>query len=81
MYRDIPSDFRDRPHRWWYNLLVLLRIQAIKPVCCEKFRRPGVMLACKGCAVRYDKNSSGGFYRFLARIARSRHKKISIPPR
>ncbi len=80
MYNDLPADFRDRPHRWFYNLLVLLRIQTVKQVCCEKFRREGVMQACKGCATRYDKQSSNKWYRFLGRIARLRPLK-AIPPK
>jgi hypothetical protein len=79
MYNPLPHDFRDRPHRWWYNLLVFLKIQTVKPVCCEKFRKEGVMQACKGCATRYDKQSSDGFYRCLGRHARMRVPKTALP--
>jgi len=78
-YNKLPPDFRDRPHRWFFNLLVLLRIQTVKPVCCEKFRKPEIMQACKGCATRYDKQSSNGFYRCLGRIAKPRPAKPVIP--
>ncbi|MCC6563942.1 hypothetical protein IT087_03545 [Candidatus Uhrbacteria bacterium] len=79
----LPSDFRDRPHRWFWNLLVFLRIRQVKAVCCESFRKPlkgrdpstslGMTgVACKGCATLYDKESSSWFYRSLARIAKRR---------
>jgi hypothetical protein len=72
MYNDLPTDFRDRPHRWFYNLLVLLRIKQVKAVCCESFRKEGKMRACKGCATVYDKQSVNPLYRFIAKYAKTR---------
>ncbi len=68
----LPPDFRDRPHRWFWNLLVLLRIRQVKVTCCESFRKEGKMRACKGCATLYDTQSPSWFYRSLARIAKRR---------
>jgi hypothetical protein len=72
MSNPLPPDFRDRPHRWFWNLLVLLRIRKVKAVCCESFRNPEKMRACQGCATLYDKNSSSWWYRFIARHAKRR---------
>ncbi len=72
MYNALPPDFRDRPHRWYYNLLVLLRIQTVKPACCLKYKKEGVQQACKGCSLRYDKQSTSAIYRLLSRIAKPR---------
>ncbi|MFA5935602.1 MAG: hypothetical protein WC787_01990 [Patescibacteria group bacterium] len=71
----LPSDFRDRPRvqRWWINLLVLLRIKAVKTECCESFRKKD--FACKGCRTLYDKDSSSWVYRFLARHAKYREPR------
>jgi hypothetical protein len=72
----LPPDFRDRPHRWFWNILVALRIHPVKQACCEKFRKPEIMQACKGCATRYDKQSTSMFYRFIARRAKVRAPKV-----
>lgn len=68
----LPPDFRDRPHRWFWNIMVALRIRPVKQVCCESFRKEGKMRACKGCATLYSPDSSSLFYRTLFRFARKR---------
>lgn len=74
MRTPLPSDFIDRPRlmRWWINLLVILQIKQVKVTCCESFRKEGKMVACKGCATRYDTNSTSWVYRWIARIAKRR---------
>jgi hypothetical protein len=72
MYKKLPADFRDRPHRWYWNILVFLGLKEVKAVCCESFRKPEKMRACKGCATRYDKESASPFYRFIAKHAKIR---------
>ena len=75
----LPTDFRDRPRleRWWINVLILLRIRTIKRVCCESFRNPQKMMACKGCATLYDPNSAHWFYRLAARVGKLRGASAS----
>jgi|GEM_PF-2097471 len=83
----LPADFRDQPkrQRWWINILVLLHLQPIKPVCCEKFRKQVKVshaphpdremrlgVACKGCATLYSPESDRWLYRFLAKIGKKR---------
>jgi phosphoheptose isomerase len=79
MHNSLPPDFRDRPRhvRWFMNLLVLLRIKAVKTTCCESFRKEGKMVACKGCATVYDTNSKHFLYRFLGRHAKRRLAKTT----
>lgn len=81
-YTPLPFDFRDRPRleRWWINLLVFLRIKAVKTVCCESFRKEGKMVCCKGCATLYDPNSASPLYRYLGKIAKRRLPRSQIQP-
>ena len=74
------SAWRDRPHRWFWNIMVALRIRPVKAVCCQSFRNPAKMRACKGCATLYDKNSSSWLYRTIARLARRRAPAVSSKP-
>lgn len=70
MRNPLPPDFRDRPHRWFWNVMILFRRRQIKAECCESFRKVDKMRACKGCPTRYDRNSPSLWYRFLAAVGK-----------